>query len=163
MLRLTMSKFRYVRENAIFILVLALMLLSPIILRMLLNTSIPLAAVESSSMVPTLNIGDVVVIVGVKPEDIKPGDIIVFDKVVYSLKKGYVRKLRTPIVHRVVNVIIKNGVKYFRTKGDANPLPDQWYVPEDAILGKVLCINGEPFRIPYVGYFSILFHNIIGG
>ncbi len=158
-----MSKFRHIKENAIFILILALMLLSPIILRAWLNTSVPLAAVESSSMVPTLNIGDVVVIVGVKPDDIKVGDIIVFNKVVYSIRKGYVKKLKTPIVHRVVDIIERNGVKYFKTKGDANPLPDQWYVPEDAVLGKVLCINGEPFRIPYVGYFSIFFHNIIGG
>ena len=158
-----MSKFRYIKENAIFILILALMLLSPIILRVWLNTSVPLAAVESSSMVPTLNIGDVVVIVGVKPDDIKVGDIIVFNKVVYSIRKGYVKKIKTPIVHRVVDIIERNGIKYFKTKGDANPLPDQWYVPEDAVLGKVLCINGEPFRIPYVGYFSIFFHNIIGG
>lgn len=158
-----MRKCRELVEDMLLIFAIAAVLVLPLALNAFLNTSIPLAAVESTSMVPTLNIGDVVIVTGVNPENIKIGDIIVFNKIVHLPGKNYEKQLQTPIVHRVIDIIEKGGLRYFKTKGDANPLPDHWYVPEDAVLGKVLCLGNEPFRIPYVGYFSIFFHNIIGG
>jgi len=157
-----MRRYREPVEDILLIFAIAAVLLFPLALSTFLNTSIPLAAVESTSMVPTLNVGDVVIVTGVDPESIKVGDIIVFNKIVYLPGKNYEKQLQTPVVHRVVDIVEKGGLRYFKTKGDANPLPDHWYVPEDAVLGKVLCLNGEPFRIPYVGYFSIFFHDIIG-
>ena len=67
--------------------------------------------------------------------------------------------LNLVVASLVISYIFTSFVD-FKTKGDANLLPDAWYVPEKAVLGKVLCINGKPFRIPYIGYFSIFFHSI---
>jgi len=109
----------------------------------ILSTQIPLAVVSSYSMEPVLHVGDLLVIVGVKPSDIKVGDIIVY--------RGY----REPIVHRVIKVGIVNGVYRFLTKGDANAYPDQnardptSWVGEEEVLGKVVIV------VPYLGSISL--------
>lgn len=149
-------------DKILLIVVLIVALSLPYALKLALGTPIPLAAVESSSMYPTLHVGDVVIITGVSPDDIKIGDIIVFNKVTYSLSSSKTVSLETPIVHRVVKVLNVNGVKYFKTKGDANPVEDRWYVPESAVLGRVLCVNGNPIRIPYIGYVSLFYHEVFG-
>lgn len=90
--------------------------------------------IPTTSMIPTLNPGDVVIIRHVDPKQIRVGDIIAFDVVTYSPGKG--PYIRIPvIVHRVVDVKIIDGVRYFITKGDNNPSPDPWYVPEGGVLG----------------------------
>jgi len=150
--------------EAVTLVFLILIVLSiPTILKIALKTPIPLATVESSSMIPTLNIGDVVIIVGVNPRDIKVGDIIVFDKVsLIPSKKSALLSLRTPVIHRVISIVEVEGELFFVTKGDANVAKDSWYVPEEGVLGKTVTINGYPLRIPYVGYFSLFLHNFIG-
>jgi len=146
-------------EVTFLIVAIVLALMLPFLLKVVLNTSIPLAAVESSSMIPTLNIGDVVIIVGVNPEDIKVNDIIVYNKVVLKPSpESAIIPLRTPIIHRVVGMVNVNGRIFFITKGDGNIVRDSWYVPEEGVLGKAVMINGYPLRVPYVGYFSLFFH-----
>ncbi len=146
-------------EVTFLIVAIVLVLTLPFLLKVALNTSIPLAAVESSSMIPTLNIGDVVVIVGVNPEDIKVNDIIVYNKVVPNPSpKSVIISLRTPIIHRVIDIVNVEGKIFFITKGDGNIVRDSWYVPEEGVLGKAVMINGYPLRVPYVGYFSLFFH-----
>jgi len=121
----------------------AILLALNTVLPKLLGTEIPLAVVSSYSMEPALHVGDLLVIVGVKPSDIKVGDIIVY--------KSY----KEPIVHRVINVKIVNGVYRFLTKGDANTHPDQdirnpqSWVSEHEVLGKVVIV------IPYLGSISL--------
>ena len=150
--------------EALVLLLLVLMILSiPTMLKIALRTPIPLATVESSSMIPTLNIGDVVIIVGVGPEDIKVGDIIVYNKVsLMPSKKSAILPLKTPIIHRVIGIVKVEDKVFFITKGDANIAKDSWYVPPEGVLGKAVMINGYPLRIPYVGYFSLFLHNLIG-
>jgi len=132
-------------------------------LKIALRTPVPLATVESSSMIPTLNIGDVVIIVGVDPNDIKVGDIIVYNKVsLMPSKKPAILPLKTPIIHRVIGVVKVEDKVFFITKGDANIAKDSWYVPPEGVLGKAVMINEYPLRIPYVGYFSLFLHNLIG-
>jgi len=151
--------------EALVLLFLVLIVLSiPTMLKIALGTPIPLATVESSSMVPTLNIGDVVIIIGVNPEDIKVGDIIVYNKVsLIPSEKSAVLPLKTPIIHRVIGIVKVKDKVFFITKGDANIAKDSWYVPQEGVLGKAIMINGYPLRIPYVGYFSLFIHNLIGG
>ncbi|HDD63695.1 MAG: signal peptidase I [Thermoprotei archaeon] len=112
-----------------------------------LGTDIPLAVVSSYSMEPTLHVGDLLVIIGCNPKDIKVGDIIVY--------KGL---WGSPIVHRVINKTQIDSEYYFLMKGDANASPDPGMIPNNPytwlksskIKGKVLLI------IPYIGVISLL-------
>ena len=86
--------------------------------------------------------GDVLVVRGVPEEDLKVGEVVVFD----------IEGQNTPIVHRIVK--IENG--NLITKGDHNPSydPDRW--------GKTK-IHGEAiFVIPYLGWPKLLFTEIFG-
>ena len=120
-------------------------------LGMVLGAEKPVMAVVSSSMEPTFYKGDLVVIKGVEPEDIKVGDIIVY----YNPFK------HIPVVHRVIAVEEINGERFFYTKGDnnlTNPYPDQDPrimlappVSENNIKGKVV------LWIPKVGWVKVIF------
>lgn len=115
------------------------------VLRLALQTDSPLMVVSSGSMVPTLNVGDIIVVRGVPPEQIQVGTIIIFHSP---------RNYDMPIVHRVVGVLVEgNGQRYFQTRGDSNPVADNWAplpgVPQDHLIGTLLV------RIPYVGLISL--------
>ena len=100
---------------------------------------IPLVVI-SESMVPTLYVGDIVLVDTKKPLDVSIGDIVVF-------------KIENKVVvHRVIEVYSHD----VRTKGDNNPNPDPFIVPTDNIIGKVVG------RIPRLGLVTIFFRqNII--
>jgi len=123
-------------------------------LRAALATDFPLCGVASESMVPTLQVGDLIIVQGVSDaRNIKaafknapdPGDIIVF----YNPRGN--KDPNDLIVHRAVDKISRNGTWYFKTQGDANPGPDPKEVPEDYLVGKVVF-----FRIPIVGFITFL-------
>ena len=118
-----------------------------------LNTETPMVVVVSGSMEPTLLKGDLLFLQGRDPALIingsiegKEGDIIVFNAVGLP---GWPYAPADPVVHRVVNKKYDNGW-FFLTKGDANPLPDDDWVPDTRILGVVVG------RIPYIGWVKIL-------
>ncbi len=104
----------------------------------LLTTNTPIVAVESNSMQPTFSRGDILIIKGVVPEEIKQGDIIVF----FAPERG------APIVHRVVT---RNADGTFQTKGDANngQLPYEKNIRASQILGKEIII------LPLLGWVKI--------
>ncbi len=121
-------------------------------LQVALNTEAPIVIVVSGSMEPNIREGDLLFVMGANPKDIKNGtaedkngDVIVFDA--RGLWAGAPEE---PIVHRVVDKYLVGDTWYFRTKGDANSLPDQELVPESRIIGVV--IGG----IPYIGWVKIL-------
>jgi signal peptidase len=119
-----------------------------------LRTEYPLLTVASGSMVPTLNIGDLIVVQGIlnsselnvaqKPD----GEIIVF---------------RSPrvegelIVHRAVYKEFHESLWYFRTQGDANSGPDSWWgsetwngmISQNRLIGKVVG------KAPWIGYIPL--------
>jgi len=108
-------------------------------MQLLLATDIPFVAIASGSMSPALKVGDIVIVQGVSPTSIQIGDIIVFDSPQGS---------RT--IHRVTNIQIQpNGTIQFKTKGDANPNEDLYWVPEQDVHGRVL------HRIPYLGWLAL--------
>ncbi len=89
------------------------------------------------------NKGDIMVIYGVEPKDIKVGDVVVYRSLTGS----------NPTIHRVVE--IKDGA--FITKGDNNQAADQNIVapPQVEDTGKAV------FKIPYLGWVKIIFTNFV--
>ncbi|MCJ7648874.1 MAG: signal peptidase I, partial [Candidatus Lokiarchaeota archaeon] len=122
------------------------------VLQVSLNTQTPIVVVVSGSMAPTINEGDILFVQGRNPSLIqngsaveKDGDIIVFNA--YGLWSS---APLDPIVHRVIDKWYDNGTWYFRTKGDANSLPDPVPISEDKVIGVV--IGG----IPFIGWIKIV-------
>jgi len=108
------------------------------------GTQNPFYVVASGSMVPVLEVYDVLIVQGHEPfEDIEKGDIIVFNR-----PSDHNRV----IVHRVVSVIDDDPIT-LRTKGDANPasIPGTDFpVTEEEYIGKVV------YTLPQVGYVTQL-------
>jgi signal peptidase len=101
---------------------------------------ITLAVVEGNSMEPTLQTGDLVIVLKrVATSDVSVGDVVVY------------RRGSTLIIHRVV--MIEGST--FITKGDNNWVVDP-PVNSEALIGKVLEIGGRPLKVPLVGYLTLL-------
>ena len=115
-------------------------------LQVVFGTSNPFYVVSSGSMIPTLEVYDVIVVEGNTPfQDVKKGDIIVF----YSPAKYELGEERV-IVHRV-DSIISEEPRTLQTKGDANPRSMKnvdYPITEKIYLGKV------EYVIPQVGYIT---------
>ncbi|UCH31935.1 MAG: signal peptidase I [Candidatus Bathyarchaeota archaeon] len=117
-------------------------------LRFFLRTDYPLLAVASESMVPTLNVGDLIIVQGgLNVSDITAeygtGDVIVFHK------PGDPDEL---IVHRAVE---KNDDS-LRTKGDANAPIDNWSVFDSHLVGRVVG------TVPYLGHIPLFVRTTTG-
>jgi|Deesub1362A_J573_1020465.scaffolds.fasta_scaffold00106_38 signal peptidase len=139
-----------------------------------------MVAVESGSMEPNMHRGDVIFLVSPDRTDIITyiegaqkgyksfgdyGDVIVY--------KPNGDDRRTPIIHRVIayvqkgeNIPIKVGNRILLTKniapnsgyitqGDYNGVPDQPFVSKP--IKKEWIVGVAKFRIPYIGYFRLLF------
>ena len=115
-------------------------------LQVIFGTSNPFYVVSSGSMIPTLEVYDVIVVEGnTSFEDVKKGDIIVF----FSPAKYDLGEERV-IVHRVESIISEDP-KTIQTKGDANPRAMKnvdYPITEKIYLGKV------EYIIPQVGYIT---------
>src|SRR3989304_4371102 len=111
-------------------------------LRVVFGTENPFYVVSSGSMIPELQVFDVLVVQGNDPfESVKIGDVIVFDR-----PEGQDRV----IVHRVA-AILNEDPYTIRTKGDANPasIPGTDFpITEEEYIGKVAYV------IPQVGYVT---------
>jgi signal peptidase len=88
----------------------------------------PFHVVVSNSMAPQISKGDAVMIKDIEPNNVKVGQVIVF---------------RDPeqkdemIIHRVVAVEPSGQAILFTTKGDNNPVDDDWRVSTGEIVGAV--------------------------
>lgn len=111
-------------------------------LQVAFGTQNPFYVVASGSMIPVLQVYDVLIVQGHEPfEDIQVGDIIVFNR-----PTGHDRV----IVHRVA-AIIDDEPKTIRTKGDANPasIPGTDFpITKEEYIGKVA------YTIPQIGYVT---------
>lgn len=109
-------------------------------LQAVFGTSNPFYVVSSESMVPELNVYDILVVEANDPfESVVVGDVIVFDR-----PTGPDRV----IVHRVVSVLAEDPYT-IKTKGDANRIAipgTDFPITEDEYLGKVIYV------VPQVGF-----------
>lgn len=107
--------------------------------------------IVSPSMVPTINVLDVVVTMRVNsPEDIEKGDIVTFNSTDY-------RYSGVLVTHRILDIEkTSSGVYLFTTKGDNNNTQDSSRISFDEIYGRVL------FRIPKIGYIQYYLSSILG-
>lgn len=94
------------------------------------------------------NTGSIIVLRGTDADNIKIGDVIVFQDDAICQLYGKC----DPIIHRVVKINENNGVRTFQTKGDHNGDSDKLEsdIPADKILGKAV------MKIPYLGYVKLL-------
>ena len=93
-----------------------------------LGTSMPLVAVVSDSMEPTLHVGDLILVH--MPDEYNVGDIAIYNR-------GSIT-----IIHRIIDITPQGYV----FQGDNNPAPDPEIVAPDRLLGR------GRFAIPLLGY-----------
>ena len=106
------------------------------------GTQNPFYVVASGSMIPALEVYDIIVIQDNQPfEEVQVGDIIVFDR-----PSDHNRV----IVHRVESILSEDPLTV-RTQGDANPSfirGTDYPITEEEYIGKVAYV------IPQVGYIT---------
>ncbi len=85
--------------------------------------------VTSDSMAPALEPYDMVVVHRTSIEQVKVGDIIVFDVAFDGVER---------VVHRVVKIFDDNGRIGISTKGDNSESVDGWIVHGEDLVGKVV-------------------------
>ena len=120
----------------------AMLLVGWLIMYMVFGTPYPFYVVASGSMIPALEVNDILLVQGHDPiEAVMVGDIIVFDRPDGADKV---------IVHRVVEVISEEP-RILRTRGDANQI---------SIPGTDFPITGDDYigtvmhAVPKVGYVT---------
>lgn len=95
--------------------------------------------IVSGSMIPTINIGDVVIIQDT--DKIQVNDIIAF------------RKESIVIVHRVIKEMNVNGKVMYQTKGDNNNIADLELVDINTVEGVY------KFKVPFIGKILLFLYD----
>ena len=124
-----------------------------IILVIVLIAAQHLNVVVSGSMEPAFYRGDIVLVpkadfLGINefnPDDVKVGDVVVYDAAWYD----------QPVIHRIINITDINGTTMYVIKGDNNNGPDPYYVKSDQIKEKVVTFGDNLVIVPKIGYLSI--------
>lgn len=111
-----------------------------------IKKSITKKEIENWSFKTGLDKGDIVIVKGKKPEQLKVGDVIIFGA-----------NQKHPVIHRIIN--IKNNANneiIFETKGDNNPgqLFVEKNIPENVVVGKAIA------KIPKIGWIKLFFVEI---
>ncbi len=132
---------RVISNLLFYVLLIVLLVLIFFMVQSRLQGSVPSAfgyqffSVISGSMRPTIDVGSVVAVKPVEPENLEEGDIITFT--------GMGQGLTT---HRVVEIKEKEEELNFITKGDANETRDADPVLPENVVGRVST------SIPHAGY-----------
>lgn len=124
-----------------------------IILAIVLIIAQHLNVVVSGSMEPVFYRGDIVAVekasfLGIQefnPEDVKVGDIVVYNAAWFN----------QPVIHRIINITEINGTTMYVIKGDNNDRADPYYVKADQITERVITFGDTPVVIPFIGNLSL--------
>lgn len=100
--------------------------------------------IASGSMSPTINMGDMVIILKCNANDIKVDDVIEYKRKDFD------------VVHRVIEIYKRDGVTYFITKGDNNDNRDKDPVEEKQLVGKAIG------KIPFIAWPTIWINTLSG-
>jgi len=103
--------------------------------------------VLSGSMQPTFTAGDVIVAVDTPVRSLQVNDIITY----WSPDN-----MKSLVTHRIVNISKDSQGLSFQTKGDANEGVDQYVVPAELVVGRMV------LTIPYVGHVASISHSFLG-
>ena len=111
-------------------------------------TGLRFDAILSGSMSPSMNVGDLVVVAPQSPDDLKVGDVIVFQSPIGN----------SLVCHRIIAITQEDGSLVFHTKGDYNEDPDPFTLQSDSIVGKVqVCIPTMGYVVQWLrGPFGLL-------
>ena len=93
--------------------------------------------VQTESMAPTFNAGDLIVIRRCDPAKLAVGDIVTFHTIIeneYALN-----------THRIAEISTENGYRSYTTRGDNNPVEDQHMISDSDIVGQYVT------RVPGMG------------
>ncbi len=93
------------------------------------NNFTPFMIVTTGSMVPTINVGDMIYVKGIAPSDLNVGDIITF-----TPPSDYLRG--STVTHRIIAISYTEDEIYFKTQGDNNPSVDPWTITSGEIIGR---------------------------
>lgn len=128
----------------------------------ILKTNYPFVVVTSGSMVPTIEIGDVLIMKGVDPATIEVGDHAnrTGDIILYDTEGLWMNPAPYPVIHRCVDRYwnTTDNQYYFTAWGDHNFAPDAYPIPADRILGIVAA------QIPKIGKVKLFLdeQNLVG-
>ncbi|MHA1372443.1 MAG: signal peptidase I [Promethearchaeota archaeon] len=138
--------------------------------------------ITSKSMIPALNVGDIVFIRPVKDfskihAGINNGDIVAIRNKSIFLENGVPSEVyvhvgdSTPIIHRAIEKFYINNTYYFITKGDNNPAPDgctryktncsqdycliEYNLSNPVLIPQKYILGKVVYAIPFLGYFKI--------
>ena len=100
-------------------------------------------AVATGSMMPKINVGDVVIVdQHTDYKNLKVGEVIAY------------KYENIIVVHRLVDIVVVGDDYYFYTKGDANNAKDNYIIYPNTIVGRA------NFRVPYVGLPTVWLNNL---
>ena len=121
------------------------------------GNTIRIDLVKFDSMSPVLNEGDLVAWTPIDIDQVEVGDIVVFKSYVNSTNENLV-------IHRVSKILTESetGRPILETKGDNNTWTDQAgphipepYIREDHLMGKVISVDQQPLKVPFIGNFGL--------
>jgi signal peptidase I len=124
-----------VRFTVIILVIIAMSLAMLLIARRIFN---PFRVVVNNSMYPQIKTGDAVVIKDIEASNVKIGEVIIFRDPQHK---------EDLVIHRVIQVEDRGGVKFFSTKGDNNKDADNWKISAGEVVG------GIAVRLPGFGSF----------
>lgn len=133
-----------------FVLIAASLLLATLVITQRVFT--PFHVVISGSMEPQIKTGDAVILSELSPGEVELGQVIIF---------------RDPdngtdfVIHRVVGIDRTGRLPAFQTKGDNNPVRDDWEVSSRQLVGGVwLKVSGFGAFLSFLmtprGYLSLV-------
>lgn len=88
-------------------------------------TDLEFQVVTTASMTPTIGVDTLAVTGPVDADEVAVGDVVLFTE----------PRTRAVVMHRVSDVLEQRGVRFFETKGDANPSPDPVLLTGDDLTG----------------------------
>lgn len=104
--------------------------------------------VESDSMAPTFNSGDMIIIQKCDPSELKEGDIICFHTIIqneYALN-----------THRISKITELNGARSYTTRGDNNAVDDTHIISDGDIVGRYVT------KLPMLGHVMNFLSGSVG-